>query len=265
MMSEEPTLKFKFTPTLTLARLYEDQGLINDALKIYKYLNTLPQHDLQGKIDELLAKPGASETQEAKSLADMAIQGTVNIAKEPISEDEKETSITNDDSKSNDHSDEQDNSASLDIANDEEVISSDSPTESKEVNLNLPAVIPAEEASCITVPEFDYLINIIFNDEEKEQLNIVPTKDFVYQDKVLKHISELSKELPDEPIEETHLNINPESEIKEIIDDNNEIGSEVTVQDFIALLLTYYSRSTKVSDINIGDLFLLLSSIKLEK
>ena len=57
---------------------------------------------------------------------------------------------------------------------------------------------------------------------------------------------------------------NQEKDFQELIEIREDISPEVTVEDFVNILYTYYTKDTKISEIKIGDLFLLLSTIKLE-
>lgn len=139
--------------------------------------------------------------------------------------------------------------------NTEQVLNEDKDTPVKGEIINMDEVL---------LPEYDSLINLLFTDEDKTKLRIVPSEDFYYNsDNEL--VSIFSDKESSDPLQNVKDNfVNVDYSYSEILESNNDINPEVTVEDFVNILLTYYNKDTKISEIKIGDLFLLLSSIKLE-
>lgn len=220
-MNRETKLKFKFNPTPTLAKLYEQQGLFQDALRIYEYLNSTGNYDFTSKIVELKTK-----------LDPDAISKT------------NDSSLT------------------------EIILSHDENQKVKEIfELNSQQTDSAEiiEEKNIVIPEYHSLINILFNDEEKGYFKIVPSDEFYFNEnkELVSIFSKNKKGHSYDPLEDD-MTKTKHNEITDILEANEDINPEVTVEDFVNILYTYYSKDTKISEIKIGDLFLLLSSIKLE-
>ncbi len=222
-MIGENKLKFKFNPTPTLAKLYEQQGLYQDALRIYEYLTESGKYNFASKIFELNAK----------------------LDPDYLPPD-KETSLT------------------------EIVLTNEAKINSKEImfEVNSPKNINKDEVGKekqVILPEYHSLINILFTDEEKSYFQIVPSEEFYYN-KNKELVSIFTKNEKGQsyyPVGDDMIDKN-QKDYLEILDANEDINPEVTVEDFVNILYTYYSKNTKISEIKIGDLFLLLSSIKLE-
>lgn len=222
-MIKESKLKFKFNPTPTLAKLYEQQGLYQDALRVYHYLHESGNYDFASKILELkaMSDPNSNQESDDSSLSEIILTSKAK-----------------------------NNSEELNFEVDE-----------KKDNSNSEIIVPKH----VILPEYNSLINLLFTDEEKNYFKIVPSDEFYFtKDKEL--ISIFSKN-------EKGQSYNPVGDIMvdkkdktyhEILDSNDDINPEVTVEDFVNILYTYYNKNTKISEIKIGDLFLLLSSIKLE-
>lgn len=221
-MIRESKLKFKFNPTPTLAKLYEQQGLYQDALRIYKHLNSTGSYDFAAKIVELTEK-----------LDPEVLSSTV------------EPSLTEVVTSTNDNK------------NVIDTFELSSPEETK--------FAEHDEEKNVLVPEYNSLINIIFNDDEKSFFKIVPSDEF-YFNKDTELVSIFSKKDNGQSYDQVseQANNKHDNKYQEILDTNEDINPEVTVEDFVNILYTYYSKETKISEIKIGDLFLLLSSIKLE-
>lgn len=117
----------------------------------------------------------------------------------------------------------------------------------------------------VLLAEYDSLINLLFKDEEKSYFKIVPSEEFYFNqnDELVTIFTEHKDSKNDSDVEDVVENKFDQS-YKEILESSNDINPEVTVEDFVNILYTYYSKDTKISEIKIGDLFLLLSSIKLE-
>jgi hypothetical protein len=220
-MIRENKLKFKFNPTPTLAKLYEQQGLYQDALRIYQYLDNLGKYDFANKILDLTAKldPESSPEKDESSLTEI---------------------ITSDDDKRI-----------------KDIYELNSPEEAEHVEIS--------EEKRVVLPEYDYLLNIIFNDEEKSYFKIVPSDEFYFNKdaELVSIFTENDKGQSYDPLMD-EIPVSKDKSYHEILKANEDINPEVTVADFVNILYTYYSKETKVSEIKIGDLFLLLSSIKLE-
>ncbi len=121
------------------------------------------------------------------------------------------------------------------------------------------------EEKQVILPEYNSLINILFNDEEKNYFQIVPSEEFYYN-KNKELVSIFTKKEKGQsyyPVGDD-MNEKPKEDYHEILNESEDINTEVTVEDFVNILYTYYNKDTKISEIKIGDLFLLLSSIKIE-
>lgn len=222
-MNRENKLKFKFNPTPTLAKLYEQQGLYQDALRIFEYLTDSGKFDFAKKILELKAK--LNPDFEAPS-EDVSLTETV-LANNAIKDSE------------------------------EIVFEVNSQEES-----NITEVSSNQNAS---LPEYHSLINIMFTDEEKNYFQIVPSDEFYFNkhNDLVSIFTKKEKEQSYYPVGDNMID-KSQKDYHEILDANEDINPEVTVEDFVNILYTYYKKDTKISEIKIGDLFLLLSSIKLE-
>jgi hypothetical protein len=222
-MIGESKLKFKFNPTPTLAKLYEQQGLYQDALRIYEYLTDSGKCDFAHKVIELKAKLDPDYVAP-----------------------EKDASLT------------------------EIVLSKESKTASEEIlfEVTSPKDVKKDLASKekhASLPEYQSLINILFTDEEKSYFQIVPSDEFYFNKKkeLVSIFTNNENRQSYYPVGDDMID-NKQKDYHEILDANEDINPEVTVEDFVNILYTYYSKNTKISEIKIGDLFLLLSSIKLE-
>lgn len=225
-MTGENKLKFKFNPTPTLAKLYEQQGLYQDAIRIYEYLTESGKYNFALKVLELKAKlnPDYMPESDEVSLTEIVIAKADDKNKEKI------------------------------------IFEVHSPEESADHDNNI------GEEKAVILPEYDSLINILFNDEEKSYFKIVPSEEFYYN-KNKELVSIFTKREKDKATilhSEEKVKDKAKKGYHEILTANNDINPEVTVEDFVNILYTYYSKETKISEIKIGDLFLLLSSIKIE-
>jgi len=220
-MNRESKIKFKFNPTPTLAKLYEQQGLYQDALRIYEYLNKLDEHDFSSKLIELKLKldPDSQPSIDDSSLTEIILS----------QDDNKQIK------------------------------------EAFELKASKAKASDFDEEKKIIIAEYNSLINILFSDEEKNYFKIVPSDEFYFnsnQDLVSIFTKDERGQSYD-PVEDD-MAMKHDENYKEILDNNQDINPEVTVEDFVNILYTYYSKETRISEIKIGDLFLLLSSIKIE-
>lgn len=221
MMSKEPKLKFKFNPTPTLAKLYEQQGLYQDAIRVYSYLHETGKYDYSQKIIDLraLSDPKLESDNEQASLSEILIT------------QKKEVEVFS------------------------KCPESDNCIDYDEIGTQ----------KTLLLPEYKSLINLLFTDEEKTQFKIVPSDDFYYnKNNQLVSIFSNSDDNGNDTENKDKMNDISNSDYEEILDSSENINPEVTVEDFVNILFTYYDKNTKISEIKIGDLFLLLSSIKLE-
>lgn len=225
-MIEEKKLKFKFNPTPTLAKLYEQQGLYQDALVIYRYLQTLGENNYSDKVRELSAMVSGDTSGKSDKVSPPEFEIKEEMVEEPteVTENLQDVSLLKDEV--------------FDEVGTEEIV---------------------------FLPEYDSLINTLFNDEEKSYFKIVPSEEFFYN-KNQELISIFTKyetkhyndDVGDEKMEKQ------ENTFQDLPDIKKDINPEVTVEDFVNILYTYYTKDTKISEINLGDLFSLLSSIKLD-
>ncbi len=116
----------------------------------------------------------------------------------------------------------------------------------------------------VLLAEYDSLINLLFTDEEKSYFQIVPSEEFYFNKENELVSIFFEKEEGKDTINNFEETKETNFDYSEILESNQDINPEVTVEDFINILYTYYNKDTKISEIKIGDLFLLLSSIKLE-
>ena len=82
-MIGEKKLKFKFNPTPTLAKLYEQQGLYQDALVIYRYLQSLGKNDFSDKVRELtekLSSDTSTKSEEVSLSEDVINKQTIDVS-----------------------------------------------------------------------------------------------------------------------------------------------------------------------------------------
>lgn len=129
-------------------------------------------------------------------------------------------------------------------------------------DINVEKVIKRKKRKKLVIPEFNSLINTLFSDEEKGQFKIVPNEEFFYENNELKLIvDEDEYYYTEEDNREDELLPIGTEHLAELVENRD---SELTVEDFVKLLYTYYEKDTKISKIKIGDIFLLLSSIKLD-
>ncbi|MBI9031274.1 hypothetical protein JEZ13_04640 [bacterium] len=220
-MNRESKIKFKFNPTPTLAKLYEQQGLYQDALRIYEYLNKLDEHDFSSKLIELKLK--------------------LDPDSQPSIDDSSLTEI---------------------------ILSQDDNKQIKEVfelKASKAKASDFDEEKKIIIAEYNSLINILFSDEEKNYFKIVPSDEFYFNSNhdLVSIFTKDERGQSYDPVEDD-MAMKHDENYKEILDNNQDINPEVTVEDFVNILYTYYSKETRISEIKIGDLFLLLSSIKIE-
>lgn len=225
-MIEEKKLKFKFNPTPTLAKLYEQQGLYQDALIIYRYLQTLGENDYSDKVRELSAM----------------VSGDTSGKSDKISPPEFE-------------------------------IKEERVEEPAEVTKDFQDVSPPEDEffdevgteEIVFLPEYDSLINTLFNDEEKSYFKIVPSEEFFYNknQELISIFTKYETRHYNDVVEDGKME-KQENTFQDLPDIKKDINPEVTVEDFVNILYTYYTKDTKISEINLGDLLSLLSSIKLD-
>lgn len=225
-MIEEKKLKFKFNPTPTLAKLYEQQGLYQDALIIYRYLQTLGENNYSDKVKELSAMLSVDILEKSDKITPPEFKIKEESAEEPteVSEDSQAVS-----SPENDFFDE----------------------------------VGTEEI--ILLPEYDSLINTLFNDEEKSYFKIVPSEEFFYNknQELISIFTQNETRHYDDVVEDGKME-KQENSFQDLPDIKKDINPEVTVEDFVNILYTYYTKDTKIAEINLGDLLVLLSSIKLD-
>lgn len=221
-MIGEKKLKFKFNPTPTLAKLYEQQGLYQDALVIYRYLQSLGKNDFSDKVRELtgkLSSDTSTKSDEVSLSEDMINKQTINV-----SVDSHKVSPSRD---------------------------------------RVYEEVGSEKT--VILPEYDSLINTLFNDEEKTYFKIVPSEEFFYnKNQELISIFTQNDMRQSNDVVGDEIMDTQEKDFQELIEIREDINPEVTVEDFVNILYTYYTKDTKISEIKIGDLFLLLSTIKLE-
>ncbi|MFA7056032.1 MAG: hypothetical protein WC155_00545 [Candidatus Cloacimonadales bacterium] len=221
-MIGEKKLKFKFNPTPTLAKLYEQQGLYQDALVIYRYLQSLGKNDFSDKVRELTEKLSSDTSTKSEE---------VSLSEDVI------------------------NKQTIDVSVDSHKASPNRDRVYDEVG----------SEKTVILPEYDSLINTLFNDEEKTYFKIVPSEEFFYnKNQELISIFTQNEIRHSNDVVEDEVMDNQEKDFQELIEIREDISPEVTVEDFVNILYTYYTKDTKISEIKIGDLFLLLSTIKLE-
>lgn len=221
-MIGEKKLKFKFNPTPTLAKLYEQQGLYRNALVIYRYLQSLGKNDFSDKVRELTEKLSSDTSTKSEE---------VSLSEDVI------------------------NKQTIDVSVDSHKASPNRDRVYDEVG----------SEKTVILPEYDSLINTLFNDEEKTYFKIVPSEEFFYnKNQELISIFTQNEIRHSNDVVEDEVMDNQEKDFQELIEIREDISPEVTVEDFVNILYTYYTKDTKISEIKIGDLFLLLSTIKLE-